>query len=204
MLFIFSTHMTWVCTVGQYITFNTAAVVILIFTCAVWYTCILDIAALFRPENEEEMSTPSSSLNELVSSTSSNRRISVRASLRQNNRSSIRLGAPRRLSSQIESSSEDTFRELDLPTGPREYDERCWLSSDIKKIRRSYVTNGVVFPMFESGLIAFYGSQWEHAKHCFEHVLSQMDDGPAKYFLNIIEKHHCVPPPDFIGYGLEE
>jgi hypothetical protein len=95
-------------------------------------------------------------------------------------------------------------RELELPTGHCEYDEKCWLAPDIKKIRRKYVANGVVFPMFESGLIAFYGSQWDHAQQCFETVLSQMDDGPSKYFLKIITRHGGVPPPDFIGYGLEE
>jgi hypothetical protein len=97
-----------------------------------------------------------------------------------------------------------TPRELELPTGPCQYDEKCWLAPDIKKIRHKYVANGVVFPMFESGLIAFYGSQWDHAQQCFETVLSHMDDGPSKYFLNIISTHNGIPPPDFIGYGLEE
>jgi hypothetical protein len=95
-------------------------------------------------------------------------------------------------------------RELDLPTGVCDYDERCWLSPDIKTIRHAYVSNGIIFPMFESGLIAFYGSQWKHAKQCFERVLTQIDDGPSKYYLKIIDEHDGVPPPDFIGYGLEE
>ena len=120
----------------------------------------------------------------------------------------MRIVAPRRMSSTEtgldENNSTSLPRELDLPTGPSEYNEKCWLSKDIKRIRRSYVTNGVVFPMFESGLIAFYGSQWDHAKQCFEHVLSQMEDGPSRYYLKKIEENDGVPPPDFIGYGLEE
>jgi hypothetical protein len=161
-----------------------------------------DIDALWKKENEEESSTPSSTVHDLFASTSSRR--NGRPSLRQH-RSSMRL-APRRFSSNFDTMAEDngTVHKLELPTGPSDYNERCWLSHDIKKIRGSYVNNGIIFPMFESGLIAFYGGQWDHAKQCFELVLTQINDGPSNYFLKIIKKHNGVPPPDFIGYGLEE
>lgn len=173
------------------------------------HSCLVcvDISALWKQENEDEVSNASSSVNELYSSTSSRRNTFTRTSTRHN-RSSV-LVVPPRLSNGNSSNvgledAAPTPRELELPTGPCHYDEKCWLAPDIKKIRHKYVANGVVFPMFESGLIAFYGSQWDHAQQCFETVLSHMDDGPSKYFLNIISTHNGIPPPDFIGYGLEE
>jgi hypothetical protein len=118
----------------------------------------LDLAAMWKHVDDEEASTSS---NEIHASTSSKRK--ARSSLRRGQSTRFQ---PRRSSSNLEAEIEDFLdrytqpKELVLPTGPCEYSERCWLAPDIRKIRRSYVSNGVIFPMFDSGLIAYYGRQW--------------------------------------------
>jgi class 3 adenylate cyclase len=172
------------------------------------YTFDMDIAALWRVDDEDNASV-TSSVNEIRASTSSRRQ---RTSIRDHTRKSMRYLVPRRSSSNLDSDTggethhDKHFtpsKELILPIGPCEYNDRCWLAPDIKAIRRTYVSNGIAYPMFESGLIAFYGSQWEHAKHCFQTVLAQMDDGPSRYFIKMIDEHDGIPPPDFIGYGVD-
>ncbi|KAL3785884.1 hypothetical protein HJC23_008772 [Cyclotella cryptica] len=166
------------------------------------YTFDMDLSSIWKQVDDEEASTSS---NELHASTSSKRK--ARPSLRRGQSTRFQ---PRGSSSNLEAEIEDFLekhnqsKELVLPTGPSEYNERCWLAPDIRKIRRSYVSNGVIFPMFDSGLIAYYGRQWEHAKQCFLTVLAHIDDGPSRYYLKAMEKHNGVPPRDFIGYGLEE
>lgn len=97
----------------------------------------------------------------------------------------------------------DTAMDLHLPNSIHHYDQKCWLAPDIKKIRREYVSSGVIFPKYQEGLKAFYAKNWEHAKNCFELVLSQRGDGPSLYFLKLIAEQGGVPPKKFIGYNVE-
>lgn len=92
---------------------------------------------------------------------------------------------------------------LVLPTGVRTYNERAWREPDIKKIRRDYVSNGIIFPKYQEGLKSYCTRDWGHAKQCFEFVLSQREDGPSRCFLDRMKKYEGdegVPPRNFIGY----
>lgn len=172
-----------------------------VFTSGAFFA--LDIAALFRSDNDGE-ATPTSSTNEHNMSTSSASKLRSSLSFSINNKRgpSIRrsAGSRRGFNDVVD---DFTIQELELPTGICEYDENCWFSSDIRRIRRSYVSNMIALPMFESGLIAFYESKWYHARQCFERVLTSTDDGPSKYFLKVINDHDGVPPPGFSEYGIE-
>jgi hypothetical protein len=97
----------------------------------------------------------------------------------------------------------DRAGDLVLPNGMQHYSEKSWHASDIKKIRREYVSSGIIFPKYQEGLKAYYTKDWEHAKKCFELVLSQREDGPSSHFLNLIAEHGGVPPKKFIGYTVE-
>ena len=97
----------------------------------------------------------------------------------------------------------DTAMDVHLPNSIHHYDQKCWLAPDIKKIRCEYVSSGVIFPKYQEGLKAFYAKNWEHAKNCFELVLSQRGDGPSLYFLKLIAEQGGVPPKKFIGYNVE-
>ena len=97
----------------------------------------------------------------------------------------------------------DRAMDLLLPNCMHHYDEKCWLAPDIKKIRRGYVSSGVIFPKYQEGLKAYYAKNWEHAEKCFELVLSQREDGPSCYFLKLIAEQGSVPPKIFIGYNVE-
>mmetsp|Transcript_22930 Transcript_22930/g.37765 ORF Transcript_22930/g.37765 Transcript_22930/m.37765 type:complete len:1179 (-) Transcript_22930:80-3616(-) len=97
---------------------------------------------------------------------------------------------------------EPTKKVLVLPTGVSKYSDKSWTEPDIKAIRHDLVTKGVLFPKFDDGLKSYIAKDWEHAKKCFETVLSQRDDGPSRYFLKCIEKHGGKPPRDFIGYKI--
>lgn len=90
--------------------------------------------------------------------------------------------------------------ELVLPTGPALYNANVWLSDDMRKIRQLY-SDGLFFQKFNSGFLAYYARDWEHAKQCFEGILERFDDGPSRYFLKCIEEHNGVPPRNFLGYG---
>jgi len=100
--------------------------------------------------------------------------------------------------------TERPIRTLVLPSGVRHYNERAWLEPDIKKIRRDYVSNGIIFPKYQEGLKSYCAKDWEHAKQCFEFVLSQRDDGPSRCFLGRIAEHNGVPPRNFVGYTIED
>lgn len=93
-------------------------------------------------------------------------------------------------------------RALILPSGAANYSDKSWFEADIKTIRHDLVSNGVFFPKFDDGLKSYYAKDWEHAKKCFETVLSQRDDGPSRYFIKCMEKYGGKPPKDFLGYGL--
>lgn len=101
-----------------------------------------------------------------------------------------------------DTTEETTFSppELELPTGPALYNANVWLSEDMRKIRQLY-SDGLFFQQFNSGFLAYYARDWEHAKQCFQTILERFDDGPSKYFLNKIEESNGVPPRDFKGYG---
>ena len=95
-------------------------------------------------------------------------------------------------------------KKLVLPEGVCHYSERAWLDPDIRKIRHSYVSNGIFFPKYEEGLKAYCLKDWTHAKQCFELVLSQREDGPSRHFLRKIAEHNGVPPRNFVhGYTME-
>jgi class 3 adenylate cyclase len=89
--------------------------------------------------------------------------------------------------------------ELVLPTGPALYNANVWLSEDMRKIRQLY-SDGLFFQKFNSGFLAYYARDWEHAKQCFL-FLERFDDGPSRYFLKKIKATDGVPPRDFKGYG---
>jgi len=94
----------------------------------------------------------------------------------------------------------DVSKTLVLPTGARQYNDRSWRESDIKKIRHSYVANGIIFPKYQDGLKSYCAKDWEHAQQCFEFVLKQREDGPSQCFLTRIAEHGGNPPRNFIGY----
>jgi menaquinone-dependent protoporphyrinogen IX oxidase len=93
--------------------------------------------------------------------------------------------------------------ELILPNGTQQYTDKAWHEPDIKKIRRVYVSNGIIFPKYQEGLKAYYAKDWEHAKKCFEFVLSQRVDGPSLHFLKLMEEHDGKCPRNFNGYTVE-
>ena len=93
--------------------------------------------------------------------------------------------------------------ELILPNGTQQYTDKAWHEPDIKKIRRVYVSNGIIFPKYQEGLKAYYAKDWEHAKKCFEFVLSQRVDGPSLHFLKLMEEHDGKCPRNFNGYTIE-
>lgn len=99
---------------------------------------------------------------------------------------------------------ENSDRGLVLPTGLRNYSERAWLEPDIRKIRRDFVSNGIIFPKFQEGLNSYFAKDWSNAKKCFELVLTQREDGPSMYYLERMAEHDGVPPRDFMGYSLEK
>lgn len=102
-----------------------------------------------------------------------------------------------------EEEAEKPTKTLILPTGVRHYSEKSWLEPDIKKIRHAYVANGIIFPKYQEGLKSYYAKDHEHAKKCFEFVLTQRDDGPSRYFLGLIAEHGGALPRNFIGYTIE-
>jgi class 3 adenylate cyclase len=90
--------------------------------------------------------------------------------------------------------------EFSLPSGPAMYNSNVWLSDDMRRIRQRY-SDGLFFQKFNSGFLAFYARDWEHAKQCFQTILERFDDGPSRYFLSIIEENSGIPPRNFLGYG---
>lgn len=90
-------------------------------------------------------------------------------------------------------------QELVLPTGPALYSANVWLHADMRRIRRRYTP--VLFSTFNSGLQKYYDKDWAGAKHCFDSIVDQFDDGPSQYFLEEMEKNNYVPPPHFQSYG---
>lgn len=91
--------------------------------------------------------------------------------------------------------------ELILPTGPALYNSNVWLSEDMRRIRQLY-SDGLFFQKFNSGFLAYYAKDWEHATQCFQTILERFDDGPSRYFLNLINENNGVPPRDFKPYGV--
>jgi hypothetical protein len=91
--------------------------------------------------------------------------------------------------------------ELILPTGPALYNSNVWLSEDMRRIRQLY-SDGLFFQKFNSGFLAYYAKDWEHAKQCFQTILERFDDGPSRYFLKCINDNNGVPPRDFKPYGV--
>lgn len=91
--------------------------------------------------------------------------------------------------------------ELVLPTGPALYNANVWLSDDMRRIRQLY-SDGLFFQKFNSGFLAYYAKDWEHATQCFQTILERFDDGPSRYFLKCIKDNNGVPPRDFKPYGL--
>jgi len=94
--------------------------------------------------------------------------------------------------------------DLVLPTGERHYNDRAWLEPDIRKIRRDFVSNGIIFPKFQEGLNSYFAKDWSNAKQCFELVLTEREDGPSMYFLEQMAEHNGIPPRDFLSYSLEK
>ena len=91
--------------------------------------------------------------------------------------------------------------ELVLPTGPALYNANVWLSDDMRRIRQLY-SDGLFFQKFNSGFLAYYAKDWEHATQCFQTILERFDDGPSRYFLKCIKDNNGIPPRDFKPYGL--
>jgi len=91
---------------------------------------------------------------------------------------------------------------LVLPKGVRKYSDKCFLEKDIKTVRRCYVSSGIFFPKFDDGIKSYYAKDWDHAKQCFELILSGQEDGPSRYFLKQMKEYDYVPPRNFIGYNV--
>jgi hypothetical protein len=189
----------------------------------------MDIDALWRvpPTNEEDGSTTSNS--DVETRRLSKQRMMRRSSVRRLNLnagssaellgSSSTLTKPKSRRFSSTSAINSPFRDLEnvddiempeskkrrsllLPSAVAKYSEKSWMEPDIKAIRHDLISNGVLFPKFDDGLKSYYAKDWEHAKKCFETVLSQRDDGPSRYYLKCIEKHGGKPPRGFIGYKI--
>jgi len=89
--------------------------------------------------------------------------------------------------------------ELVLPTGLIPYCINDWKTDDMIKIRSQY-DDGLTFKSFQAGLQSFYNRDWVHAKRMFQSILVRFEDGPSRYYVNIIEDHDGVPPRDFTPY----
>ncbi len=189
------------------------------------YTFDMDIDALWKvpPTNEDDGNSTTSnsdaetrkSFKKSVKRRSSIRRITLNQSSNDFGASSVQKPRSRRSSSSAASTFRDIEHILDdietpetrkkvlvLPSGVSKYSDKSWSEPDIKAIRQDLVTKGVLFPKFDDGLKSYIAKDWEHAKKCFETVLSQTDDGPSRYFLQCIEKHGGKPPRDFVGYKI--
>ena len=192
------------------------------------YTFDMDIDSLWAPdESNFTLNSDSDDMQRAASSSVSpaswlrsttaddqrsslRRRSSVRTSYRQTRRQSKDNSnadlekALRNLTDELAAADAQPSKTLVLPRGVHRYSDRDWHDSDIKKIRRAYVSNGIIFPKYKEGLDSFCKKDWEHAKRCFETVLAQRDDGPSKFFLERIADHDGVPPRTFIGYTIED
>ena len=135
------------------------------------------------------------------------RRVSLSESFRGGNAKPDRRYSPEPIQSstgELSDNGGQVSKKLVLPEGVCHYSERAWLDPDIKKIRHSYVSNGIFFPKYKEGLNAYCLKDWTHAKQCFELVLAQREDGPSRYFLRKIAEHNGVPPRNFVyGYTME-
>jgi hypothetical protein len=180
------------------------------------YTFDMDIDALWRDEDDinQDLSTKSMQLSN--SDRSLRQRPSAIRSLSFSDRPQSSLSTndyARRNLKDIEmaiqaervakDSKSDRSTELILPNGTQQYTDKAWCEPDIKKIRREYVSNGIIFPKYQEGLKAYYAKDWEHAKKCFEFVLSQRPDGPSLHFLKMIEEYDGRCPRNFCGYTVE-
>jgi hypothetical protein len=177
----------------------------------------MDIDALWRsvPDNEVDISdrgstvgassvqSSRSSASKSLSSTEVRRGL-LTSSSNEGRRNLWRRGDIEKAMHEVAAVDQATekTRELVLPNCTHQYTEKSWLEPDIKKIRREYVSNGIIFPKYQEGLKAYYAKDWEHARNCFELVLSQRDDGPSRYFLKLIADHGGVPPKKFIAYNV--
>ena len=167
------------------------------------YTFDMDIDALWRsPSADIENSESScSDINEelrMVGPAAVSPKIKRRHHLVRRNSYSYSFSRP---------SMEKTVRpeeDLVLPTGERHYNDRAWLEPDIRKIRRDFVSNGIIFPKFQEGLNSYFAKDWSNAKQCFELVLTEREDGPSMYFLEQMAEHNGIPPRDFLSYSLEK
>jgi hypothetical protein len=174
----------------------------------------MDIDALWRTPPAEDDNSVSSSSDifeqwrtsgpAAVSSLSKRRQTPL---VRRTSISLPRASTERTLQTAVtaeEKAAERQEKELILPTGPRHYNDRAWLEPDIKKIRRDFVSNGIIFPKFQEGLNSYFAKDWSNAKKCFELVLTQRDDGPSLYFLERMAENDGVPPRNFMGYSVEQ
>lgn len=173
------------------------------------FTFDMDVAALFQGNNNQAtaavVSGRSDSGNETdAESTGESQRMSRKVSRRHSRRLSARaidLAEDERTEVVEDGEGEIAPGELVLPTGPSVYNPNDWTSEDIRKIRAPY-TDGLFFQTFNSGLQAFYKKDWETARANFSAILERFEDGPSKYFLDIIVKNDNVPPRDFRRYGI--
>ncbi len=186
----------------------------LIFTlCFSQYTFDMDIDALWRSaiDVDHNFNTSDSSDAGAVRSTARRKSSNLMRSLDFSKSSDTRLSSVRggdiekaiQAAAATVEQAADRAGDLVLPNGMHHYSEKSWHESDIKKIRREYVSSGIIFPKYQEGLKAYYTKDWEYAKKCFELVLTQREDGPSCHFLNLIVEHGGVPPKNFIGYSVE-
>lgn len=90
--------------------------------------------------------------------------------------------------------------ELVLPNGAARYNSTVWDTPEMKRIRAKY-SDGEIIEAYDLGLKCYYLKDWEQAQLQFKHILSIMEDGPSRYFLNCIIKHNRVPPVVFPPYA---
>ena len=177
----------------------------------------MDIAALWKPAIDNAHSPLMRSDNNLLQQNRARRRhsilrrVSLSDSLNAREVSGGNVKPDRQYSpepiqnatGELPDNDNQASKKLVLPEGVCHYSERAWLDPDIKKIRHTYVSNGIFFPKYKEGLKSYCLKNWTHAKQCFELVLTQQEDRPSRHFLRKITEHGSVPPRNFVGYTME-
>jgi len=86
---------------------------------------------------------------------------------------------------------------LSLPTGLSIYRDTVWRSQEFRGLFKRFDND--FFQRYNEGLNSYYARDWTRAQECFESLERDFNDGPSKYFLNLI-KEHGKPPKNFASY----
>lgn len=128
------------------------------------------------------------------------------------NSSKYRSSMERVISSQVSHESfsgneydyDDSMEHLEgillLPTEKCKYSPSIWLSEDMRIVRGRFA-DGQFFQQFNIGLQYYFNGDWDEARNCLESVDEKIIDGPARYFLEKMQKSNFVPPRGFTGWS---